>query len=114
MVLCQLRYRYDDTIESYDKAPDLVGFSLVDSFASNEDTMTDIFIRITQWTEGKYNKLLREIANEESRVMFICPSKNCILAPYDGGVDIIAKTELERDRLKVKYSQWLSAREDGM
>jgi phosphotransferase system IIA component len=21
--------------------------------------------------------------------MFICPSKNCIVAPYDGGVDII-------------------------
>jgi hypothetical protein len=114
VVLCQFRYRYDDTVMSYNKIPDLVGFSLVDSFVSNEDTMTDIFICITQWIEGKYDKLLREIADGESSVMFICPFNNCILAPYDGGMDIIADSTDERNKLKAKYSQWLSAREDGM
>ena len=46
--------------------------------------------------------------------MFICPSTSCIVAPYDGGVDIIVDTENKRDNLKIKYKDWLSKRKDGM
>ena len=46
--------------------------------------------------------------------MFISNKENCILAPYDGGMDIIVESQEKRDELKVKYKDWLSTREDGM
>jgi len=60
------------------------------------------------------NELLKSIADDEFRAMLICPKRNCIVAPYDGGMDIIVDSEEKRDILKVKYRDWLSAIDDGM
>ena len=46
--------------------------------------------------------------------MFVSLSKKCVIAPYDGGVDVIVDSTEKRDRLKAKYVDWLSDREDGM
>lgn len=46
--------------------------------------------------------------------MFVCPSQKCIVAPYDGGVDIILDTTENRDKIKSRYQDWLSPREDGL
>ncbi len=58
--------------------------------------------------------LLKEIAEYELRAYFISIAKECIIAPYDGGMDIILKDTATRDRYKLKYQEWLSLREDGM
>jgi len=80
-----------------------------------EDEMFfDIFVKIENWKKGNRNEILKAIADDEIRAMFVSQSKNCIIAPYDGGVDLILKTNSERDRLKYKYKDWLSEREDGM
>jgi hypothetical protein len=74
----------------------------------------DIFVKIEKWQKDKKNQLLRAIANDEIRAMFVCPSRKCIIAPYDGGVDIIVDSMEERNKLKLKYKDWLSEREDGL
>jgi len=80
-----------------------------------EDEMFfDIYVKIEKWKNGSRNEILKAIADDEIRAMFVSQSKNCIIAPYDGGVDLILKTKLERDRLKHKYKDWLSEREDGL
>lgn len=80
-----------------------------------EDEMYfDIYAKTETWTKGKRDEILKAIADDEIRAMFVSPSKKCIIAPYDGGVDVIVDSPEKRDRMKVKYSEWLSIREDGM
>jgi hypothetical protein len=79
-----------------------------------EDFFYDVYFRPAIWTRDSQNKLLKNIADDEFRAMFISIKENCILAPYDGGMDIIVESQEKRDELKVKYKDWLSTREDGM
>jgi len=80
-----------------------------------EDEMYfDIFVKTEKWKKESRNDILKAIADDEIRAMFISPSSKCIIAPYDGGVDVIVDSTEKRDRLKVKYKNWLSDREDGM
>ncbi|MBK3520016.1 DUF3885 domain-containing protein [Carboxylicivirga marina] len=74
----------------------------------------DIFAKIEKWQSDSKNEMLRAIADDEFQAMFICPSKHCIIAPYDGGVDIIMDSTENRDKLKLKYKDWISEREDGL
>lgn len=74
----------------------------------------DVYFRPDIWTRNSQNELLKNIADDEFRAMFICPKKNCIVVPYDGGMDIIVGSQEKRDKLKTKYKDWLSEREDGM
>ena len=66
------------------------------------------------WTYGGHDKLLRIIADDEVRAFFVSFENGIIVAPYDGGVDVIAKDTAMRDLYKEKYKEWLSEREDGM
>ncbi|SIR50984.1 DUF3885 domain-containing protein [Pontibacter lucknowensis] len=74
----------------------------------------DLFVKIEKWEKDSRNDILKAIANDEIRAMFICPARKCIIAPYDGGVDVIVDSSEKRDKLKTKYRDWLSDREDGM
>jgi hypothetical protein len=67
----------------------------------------------TIWKPNYHDKLLREIANDNTRAFFVSFEKNVIVAPYDGGVDFVLKDSLTREKYKIKYKQWLSEREDG-
>lgn len=80
----------------------------------DEEEYFDIYIKTDFWKSESKNEILKAIADDQIRVMFICPSKHCIVAPYDGGVDIIVESTAKRDKLKLKYKGWLSEREDGM
>ena len=80
-----------------------------------EDEMYfDIYVKTEKWESGKRDKILKAIADDEIRAMFVSPSNRCIIAPYDGGVDVIVNSTEKRDNLKAKYKDWLSDREDGM
>jgi hypothetical protein len=52
------------------------------------------------------------IAQEEMRAFII--GDDCLIAPYDGGVDLILKDGYTKGLLKEKYKNWLSARKDGL
>ncbi len=68
----------------------------------------------TIWKLNYHDKLLIEIANDNTRAFFVSFDKNIIVAPYDGGVDFLLKDSLTKDFYKNKYKEWLSDREDGM
>jgi hypothetical protein len=61
-----------------------------------------------------FDTILKAIANDEIRVFFLNSKNNCIIAPYDGGVDLILKDEETRLFYKEKYKNWRSEREDGL
>ncbi len=60
----------------------------------------------------KFDSLLKRIADDELRVFFV--GQDCLIAPYDGGVDIIFKDSTTKDFYKSRYKTWLSTREDGL
>ena len=66
------------------------------------------------WQNGKFNDVLKDIAEDQLRAFFISIDKECIIAPYDGGIDILLRDTDTRDKCKLKYKDWLSEREDGM
>ncbi|WP_418501322.1 DUF3885 domain-containing protein [Flagellimonas sp.] len=74
----------------------------------------DIYVKTEKWKNGNRDEILKAIADDEIRAMFVSTSKKCVIAPYDGGVDVIVDSTEKRDRLKAKYKDWLSDREDGM
>lgn len=68
----------------------------------------------TTWQRNGHDKLLKSIANDEMRAFFVLFDKQLLIAPYDGGMDIVLKDSAARDHYKNKYREWLSGRDDGM
>ena len=66
------------------------------------------------WQSNKFDSILKDIADDKLRAFFISVDKKIIIAPYDGGVDLILKDIETRNIYKQKYSDWLSQREDGL
>jgi len=68
----------------------------------------------TKWQEGKFDSILRKIADDRIRyVSFSCSKKREIFAPYDGGADLFLSSEARRDELKIKFADWLSKHPQG-
>ncbi|WP_299823921.1 hypothetical protein [uncultured Pontibacter sp.] len=115
-------YTDDITNENYKELTDFSEFQKVLTIDLHkerpeeyEDVMYfDIFVKTEIWKKDSRNEILKAIADDEIRAMFVCPARKCIIAPYDGGVDVIVDSKEKRDRLKTKYKSWLSGREDGM
>ncbi len=68
----------------------------------------------TEWNPNNHDKLLKEIASNNTRAFFVSFDRDIVIAPYDGGVDIVLKDSLKRDFYKDKYKKWLSERVDGL
>ena len=66
------------------------------------------------WQPQKFDELLKAIAQDELTAFFVAKNGDCLIAPYDGGVDLVMKDEATRNKFKHKYSDWLSARADGL
>jgi len=112
----------DLTHDNYYKIIDYKKFHKVDTLDLHkikpeeyeEEFLCDIFIRAINWKSNKYNTILRLIADDEIKMIFICPEKNLITNPYDSGVDIIMETSQLRDEMKAKYNNWLSKHPEGL
>ena len=115
-------YTDDIANDNYKQLPDFREFYKVQTIDFHkerpeeyEDEMQlDIYIKKDKWKKDSKNQMLKAIADEEIEAMFICPSKKCIVAPYDGGVDIIVDSTEKRDSLKIKCKDWLSKSKDGL
>ncbi len=77
------------------------------------DVYRPAFAEIT-WQPNAHNALLKCIANDEVRAIFVLFEQSRLVAPYDGGIDIILEDSLARDNYKSKYRDWLSALESGL
>ena len=74
----------------------------------------NLFVAEVSWQSGAHDSILKDIANWVTTAMFISAAATCVIAPYDGGMDVLVKDTATRDRYKEKYGDWLSKREDGM
>ncbi len=80
----------------------------------NKDTIYIPLVTKLKWTYNNFNALLKAVAEDKMRFFFIEPSKPLIIAPYDGGVDIVLPNEELKNKYKEKYKDWLSFRQDEL
>jgi len=73
----------------------------------------DIFAIRVVWQQGTFDALLRAIANDELRIMWMSEQTGAIFAPYDGGMDIILPNTEEIQALARSHSDWLSSYPGG-
>jgi hypothetical protein len=64
------------------------------------------------WRAKKCDVFLRMIADESMRAFIIAP--DCLIAPYDGGMDIILKDPHTAHAFKRHFADWVSPREDRL
>jgi hypothetical protein len=86
-------------------------------FDRDDETEFPSFTCKTQWTSHRLNQLLRFIANDEVRAFIVAPcneSTSYLIAPYDGGVDVILSNPTQCATFKHAFAEWLSLREDGL
>lgn len=69
---------------------------------------------LLRWTAAGGENLLREIAEGTVQAFFVSKERACLIAPYDGGVDIIFSDEEVRNQFRDRYFRWVSPRADGL
>jgi hypothetical protein len=77
-----------------------------------EDTPVHAHLVTLSLDEKSLDPLLRQIADDQLRAFFI--GKNRLIAPYDGGMDLILESAPACKAFKEKYADWLSERADGL
>ncbi len=116
----------DDLILQNAKINVVVNFIEIDSFLFQMFNFTNIGVFVdkdgeavfqsfnfeTTWETNGLNPMLLEIADDNLRAFII--GEDCLIAAYDGGMDLIFKDEPTKYFYKRKYKNWLSAREDGL
>lgn len=78
-----------------------------------EDFYLPIFAEV-DWQWDILNNVLRDVAQDEIRFFLVSREQQCLIAPYDGGMDIITANTEVRDALRIQFQSWLSMREDGL
>jgi len=71
-------------------------------------------VTVINWEREKFNEIIKDVANDNSRVFFFSRSKNRIVAPYDGGIDIILEDGKVKDFYRLKYYRWVPMNEAGL
>jgi hypothetical protein len=76
-----------------------------------EETEFESWMLEGHWETAVFNPFLTSIANDAMRAFIITP--DCLIAPYDGGMDIIFQDALTAHSFKQHFADWVSPREDG-
>jgi hypothetical protein len=66
------------------------------------------------WRSGAFDALLRRVADDETRAVFVALDSGRVFAPYDGGADLFLRDAVERDAFRARYGAWLSAHPLGL
>jgi len=67
------------------------------------------------WNEGQFNDVFLKIADEEDYgILFANSDLSSLVAPYDGGYDLILENTKVAQTLRKKYMSWTSPRSDGL
>lgn len=75
---------------------------------------TNLWVSTIAAEDSVVPQLIRLAADDQAAVLLAPTSFRWLLAPYDGGMDVIASSPPERDRLALRHGDWLSARADGL
>ncbi|RSM72975.1 hypothetical protein DL991_32500 [Amycolatopsis sp. WAC 01375] len=88
--------------------------SLLDDEDDADPCYAHLYVDRTVWQPGLLDDLLRDVADEVvADVMITNLSVDRIHAPYDGGADVLLSTTTERDTMKRRHIDWLSAHPRG-
>jgi hypothetical protein len=79
--------------------------------AADGESEYESWLMEDHWESGLFNVFLTMIAGEMMRAFIIAP--DCLIAPYDGGMDIILRDPYTAHAFKRHFSDWVSPREDG-
>ncbi|MGW4398465.1 DUF3885 domain-containing protein [Amycolatopsis nivea] len=75
---------------------------------------THLYAGRRRWRTGLVDRLLRTVADDgTANVMIASLSFDRVHHPYDGGADVLLPTTSERDELKHRHADWLSAHPSG-
>ena len=81
----------------------------------SERSYWHVFASERCWTPSLFDHLVRRIADDViANVMMVAVDCRWLMHPYDGGMDVILASSAVRDRFKAEFSDWLSARSDGL
>lgn len=81
----------------------------------NPEVAYDLHVSRQGFAPGDLDDLLRYVADDRtSEVLVTDTSLRWLFHPYDGGMDVIAPSVGERDRLAARFGTWLSDRPDGL
>jgi hypothetical protein len=73
------------------------------------------FAREATWRSGAHDELLVAVADDRvRRVIFVADAAAALVAPYDGGIDMIAPDPATRDTWAQRFAAWRSPRPDGL
>ncbi|MBX7227024.1 MAG: hypothetical protein K1X55_13405 [Chitinophagales bacterium] len=86
----------------------------IDSKEYDKGTIYRPFFAEVKWEQNKYDKILCSIANDEMRAFFVSMENKCLIAPYDGGLDLVLENSAIKDYYKTKYKDWLSLHIEGL
>jgi hypothetical protein len=75
----------------------------------------DLYVSRRHFTPGDLDDLLRYVADDRApEVVVTDTSLTWLFHPYDGGMDVIAPSVADRDRLAARFGTWMSDRPDGL
>jgi len=69
---------------------------------------------MTVWNRGGFDGFFSAAAQDRLRGLLVEAHRGQVVAPYDGGADLIFATSWERDQARDRYSDWISPRADGL
>jgi hypothetical protein len=73
-----------------------------------------IFVGRGAWYRGMLDGPMENVADDQLRFMLLNWDTGSAYAPYDGGADLFWPTELERDRARIEFGEWLSPDPSGL
>lgn len=80
-----------------------------------DDVACSVYSKICKWNKREFDPLLLSIEkDEESAVLWVSVKDKTIIAPYDGGVDVILPHKDDIASLKAKFSDWLPQNPEGL
>jgi hypothetical protein len=97
----------NESLKAFDfKALEKIDLYAISKDYCEENTFFTPYVAFVSFKKSNYNELLKSIANDEIRAFFLNQKTNTIVAPYDGGLDIIYKDSQTRDFYKNKYHHY--------
>jgi len=74
-----------------------------------------LYARSVPWHSGTLDSALRLVADDQiGNVMVLGIAEYVLYHPYDGGADVIARDQTQRDMLKDRFRDWVSPLASGL
>ena len=74
-----------------------------------------VYVSVIACPSAHLGAILGAAAERDLSEVIVGPeSLDWLYHPYDGGVDVIARSSEERDCLRAQFAEWLSPRPDGL